>query len=232
MALRGMVQRGELSPGDQVPTENELMKHFRVSRITVRAAVKQLQQEGVFVRRRGVGTFVKEGQNPPTTCMSSFTEDCFNAGSIPSARLLSLSRAKTIEFAISDLPFDANEEVVRIDRLRSVDGVPAGIVRSYIPHSVIPGIDDSHLKESGSAQSLLYVLEQQFGQMLDKGTETTVAVQLSSEDATFLGVEPGDPAILKSCVVNNVQGEPILYEDAVWCRPKTVSLERKAIMSK
>lgn len=48
----------QLSPGDQVPTEIELVKRFSVSRSTVRKAVQQLVDEGVLTRRQGKGTFI------------------------------------------------------------------------------------------------------------------------------------------------------------------------------
>lgn len=48
----------QMSPGDQVPTEAELVERFSVSRSTVRKAVQQLVDEGVLSRRQGKGTFI------------------------------------------------------------------------------------------------------------------------------------------------------------------------------
>jgi GntR family transcriptional regulator len=47
---------GEYRPGDQLPTEDELLQRFQVSRITVRRAIQHLVSRGLFEIRRGLGT--------------------------------------------------------------------------------------------------------------------------------------------------------------------------------
>jgi GntR family transcriptional regulator len=60
--LRTQIVRGELQPGDRLPTEQQLMEQYAASRNTVRLAVAQLTNEGlvVVVRGRGGGTLVRE----------------------------------------------------------------------------------------------------------------------------------------------------------------------------
>jgi multiple sugar transport system substrate-binding protein len=53
------IERGELGPGDQVPTEGELCVRYGVSRTPVRQALLELTREGVLVRQAGRGTFVR-----------------------------------------------------------------------------------------------------------------------------------------------------------------------------
>jgi GntR family transcriptional regulator len=57
------VEAGRLKPGDQFPSEPDLVAQFRVGRPTVRQALALLRQEGWAVTRRGSGTFVA-GQRP------------------------------------------------------------------------------------------------------------------------------------------------------------------------
>ena len=54
------VGRGQLSAGDRVESESELMKRFGVSRMTAHRALRELQDEGVIVRLPGVGSFVAD----------------------------------------------------------------------------------------------------------------------------------------------------------------------------
>jgi GntR family transcriptional regulator len=52
------IAQGEYRPGDQLPTEDELLQRFQVSRITVRRAIQNLVSRGLLEIRRGLGTFV------------------------------------------------------------------------------------------------------------------------------------------------------------------------------
>jgi len=52
---------GELKAGDQLPSENELAKQFRVSRTAVREAIKALREKRLVEIRPGRGTFIING---------------------------------------------------------------------------------------------------------------------------------------------------------------------------
>ena len=56
--LRARLERGEWSVGTRIPTLEELMEEYGVSRATVRAALDELENEGLIERTRGKGTFV------------------------------------------------------------------------------------------------------------------------------------------------------------------------------
>ena len=57
-ALRESVISGEYREGARLPSEAELVRRFGVSRMTIVKAFKELQQQGLVVRRPGSGTFV------------------------------------------------------------------------------------------------------------------------------------------------------------------------------
>jgi GntR family transcriptional regulator of arabinose operon len=56
--LRHALTTSRYSPGDKLPSENELVEHFGASRPTVGRALAQLEIEGMVERRPGSGTFV------------------------------------------------------------------------------------------------------------------------------------------------------------------------------
>src|SRR5690348_9755648 len=58
--LRALIARGAYQPGDRLPAERELAEGLRVSRPTVREAVRRLTDAGLLQPRRGSGTFVAE----------------------------------------------------------------------------------------------------------------------------------------------------------------------------
>ena len=58
--LRHAISRGELPPGSQLPTEQELGDRYKVSRNTVRLALGLLTNEGIITSTPGRGTFVRD----------------------------------------------------------------------------------------------------------------------------------------------------------------------------
>ncbi len=62
--VRGLIERGELRPGDRLPAERDLATHIGVSRPTVRAGLRALAAIGVVRSRHGSGTYIPDG--PPS----------------------------------------------------------------------------------------------------------------------------------------------------------------------
>jgi len=60
--IKEKVLEGVWQVGEQIPTENELMDEYDVSRATVRNAISSLVNEGFLVKQRGRGTFVARKQ--------------------------------------------------------------------------------------------------------------------------------------------------------------------------
>src|ERR1700689_165111 len=75
--FRAAILRGELRPGQRVPSSRELATELRVSRFPVLDAYAQLLAEGYFESRVGSGTFVSKllpettSQTPPPTADNS-----------------------------------------------------------------------------------------------------------------------------------------------------------------
>lgn len=222
--LRSKIQAGVWQAGELIPAESELMREHKLSRITVRAALDQLVQDGLIDRFAGRGSFVKESEPETKNCLTSFTDQMLSLGRVPSTELVKLERLKHTD---NSLPFAPNEKLVIIERLRKVDGEPAALMRSYLPKKRVPGIKREHFKETGREQSLLYILEHHFGIVLDEGEETLAATCVNAQDASLLSVEEGAALMQRTCLVRNVGGEPIIYETALWSMPQTQFVQRR-----
>src|SRR6266436_1758881 len=57
--IHALIREGRWAPGDQIPPERELAERFRVSRTSVREALRALAMQGVIESRQGGGTFVR-----------------------------------------------------------------------------------------------------------------------------------------------------------------------------
>jgi GntR family transcriptional regulator len=57
--LREAIRDGRLSPGEQLPSESQLVEHYDVTRTTVRQALAELRNEGLTIAEHGRGVFVR-----------------------------------------------------------------------------------------------------------------------------------------------------------------------------
>lgn len=65
-AFCSAIMEGKYLPGEQIPTEKEIAAQFNTSRPTVGRAMRDLEQHGMLVRRRGSGTFVRKATHSRT----------------------------------------------------------------------------------------------------------------------------------------------------------------------
>lgn len=62
--LAEKIQGGFYAPGARIPSENELIREYNVSRITAGKALTQLEEAGYITRIQGRGSFVKKAEFP------------------------------------------------------------------------------------------------------------------------------------------------------------------------
>src|SRR3984957_4759664 len=114
-----------LKVGDQLPTEDNLIARFNVSRITVRRAIQNLVNRGLVEIRRGKGTFVAPPKmTQELTELSGFVEDMRALGRKPTARVISKEIVPANATVAHQLALTRGERVVRIRRVRLADSVP------------------------------------------------------------------------------------------------------------
>lgn len=88
------IRSGRLQPRDRVPSEQELVRHFGVSRMTANRALRELASDGVVVRQSGVGTFVAEPQ-PHSDALNvrNIADEIRERGHAHGARVVEIGRA-------------------------------------------------------------------------------------------------------------------------------------------
>ena len=149
MALRGAITRGELKPGEAIPSEAKLRAQHGVSRDTVRKALGVLTQEGLIIAGQGKTRYVRTYTPLRWTLSSSEDQDWLDSDAW-NAEVASQGRqpAETIEVSIvvppervaDRLKLDPNQALVVVrKRIRYVDGKPYQLADSYFPEQLARG---------------------------------------------------------------------------------------------
>jgi len=145
--LASEIARGDLQPGDRLPSEEELLSRFDVSRITVRRAIQNLIRRGMVEIRRGRGTFVLAPViTQELTRLTGFVEDMDARGRNSSARVLSQGVLAANAAVACQLGISKGTRVMRIERVRLADSVPMSFDETYLPLEIGKQIVSNNLR--------------------------------------------------------------------------------------
>lgn len=196
-ALKAMLDQGDLEANALLPSERELMESYNVSRITVRRAVDELEQEGYLYRVQGKGTFVKgDDKHQDLISITSCTEDVRRLGMVPSRKVVSSGVIEADRKRRSRLNLIPGDRVFRLARIYYADGEPINFTTTYLPYKLFPGIEERDFSEL----SLYQVLEQDYGVTITRAERTLEAVLAYEEVQEHLNILPGVPLILFNCI--------------------------------
>jgi GntR family transcriptional regulator len=130
--LREDISQGVYNPGDVLPTEHELMRHYDLSSTTVRRAVRDLVLEGLIYRKAGKGTFVKRTRvEEHLSRLTSYAEEMRSRNIVPSFKLVCAKPCVPPADAARVLDLSANQEAYYIERVQLGNGEPIALARGY-----------------------------------------------------------------------------------------------------
>jgi GntR family transcriptional regulator len=208
-ALQEYIENSDRQPGDQLPGEPELCRLFDVSRTVIRQALREMQYEGLIVKRKGKGTFVAEPKIVEHLFqkLTGFYQDMVERGFTPVTKVLKQEVVPASPKVAGYLGLDPGESVIQIHRLRSVEGVSIILDNTYLPYALCPKVLHTDL----SSQSLYAFLEKEYSFVIARGRRTLEAVAANEYEASLLEVDVGAPLILLDSVSYLDSGMPIEY---------------------
>ncbi|HXG40974.1 MAG TPA: GntR family transcriptional regulator [Candidatus Limnocylindrales bacterium] len=216
--LREAIFRGEFPPGSKLPNEERLCARFRVSRTTIREAVRGLVEEGFLVRRQGSGTFVTSRPLLRNSLDINFgyTDLIESMGMRAGQKRLRLDTVRADESVARLLGLEVGDEVVRLDRVRTADGRPVIYSIDYLPRSIVD--PDAHRAD---LEHSVYHLLERLGLPVDHGEATITPVLAEPYLARILQVRVGEPLQHLVQVDFTTDGRPVLlsYE---WHVPSVI----------
>ncbi len=190
-AILQQVNDGKLSANDRLPSEHELCQIYSVGRNTVRRAISELAKDGVLNTIPGVGTFISGDRFEKTAkYLFGFTHEMQLHEKQVSSKVIEAKLISADPFLARRLQIQLGAEVAFLYRVRMMDGVPAAIERSYLPHDFCPGI----LEYDFSTVSLYDVLSRVYDKSPDHAEQIIEASLATDEVARLLELE--QPAVV------------------------------------
>ncbi len=202
------IESKQYTVGSRLPTEGQLCKEFRVSRHTVREALRSLRNSGIVSSRQGSGYTVQS--------VSAQHRFVHTVGSLDEL-LQYVSRAKLsvlemgmveADSALADrLNCSPGRKWLRICGVRKVafNAKPIGIVEVFI-HASYAGLRKYIPTHEGPVYALI---EKTYGVRIEEVTQTMRAASVPARYARELQLEPNSPALEIERVFKSPSGKVV-----------------------
>jgi GntR family transcriptional regulator len=205
-SVRDWIYQGSYKPGSRLPTEEELCRLFKVSRITTRKAVDMLVDEGLVVRQPGRGTFVVEdlADAPVIGEMDQLLRKVERLGKTSRVAQAEVAEVEADTETARDLQLPAGARVQRASHVRLTERHPVGYVITYVPASLKVRFDLRELNDS----PMLNLLERK-GVDIASADQVISATLADARLASLLNITVGAPLVHIRLVVFDSQRRPV-----------------------
>lgn len=215
-AIRERIARGELQPGERLPSEPAFAAAYRVSRTTLRDALGILTKDGLVVRRHGRGTFVnnaaRRALHGGLADLTSTSELIRRHGYAPGTVGMEAATGP-VERRVADVfGVPDTTEFLHITRTRLASGIPVIHCEEYVRAGVVEAPPPAGTDGEDGDWSLYEALRA-------KGMAPTFAnckvrpIVADREIARRLRLKAGEPLLLLEQVHYGPDGAPVLYCD-------------------
>jgi GntR family transcriptional regulator len=203
------ISDGSLPPGTRLPSEDDLVQEYTVSRTTIRAAIQSLVQRGLVEIRRGKGTFVTQPKiTQELTELTGFVEDMQALGRHAKAKLLDQRVVAANQVVARQLALSQGTPVVRIQRIRLADAIPLSFDETYLPKQ----LGDKVMADNLETEPIFSLLEQKYRTPLVEAEYRLEAVCADPTVATALRIDVGSPIFLIERTSYSIGHRPVDYE--------------------
>ena len=154
--LKAEIQQQILTPGQQLPNEDDLALHHGMSRGTVRKAISELQRMGLVRKEQGRGTFINEAK-PALSGFSLVEFDQYTRlqNRVPSTRTIVFEVMPATQAVASKLELSETRPVIHIIQLRLADRLPVVYEERYFDASLCPSMTRDELEKSSIHRLLI-----------------------------------------------------------------------------
>lgn len=202
------ITAGEYKPGELMPTENDLIQTYGISRITVRRAMDMLMNDGLIVKRRGYGTCVQPKKVEQTMKrVLHFSEEMEKKGYTSSTRMLANEMLPASKLIADALQIAEGCPLVRVTRLRYANGVPLCLEIAHLVYERCPEVYGTDFTET----SLRNFLLQKYSIAWTTARQRIYAINSNAKIAGSLDIKENSALIYIERVSFMADGKPGEY---------------------
>lgn len=192
--LRRAIAEGRYPLGAQLPTEHELCRKLRVSRFTIREAIRVLSTAGLVRRKARAGTVVAALPDDERYShgMGSLRE-LFQYAHSTHFQYVYIGRVGLSKAQARQLAAAAGEEWIYAVALRreTAEAPPFGVTRLFL-NPALKGIEQALRGADGPVYS---IIEREFGVRIERVEQVISGIVLDEQDAANLAVPAGTPGL-------------------------------------
>ena len=208
-ALRERILDGTYGAHQQLPTEGDLTQAFKVSRITVRQALSDLQKEGLLFKIRGKGSFVaKPKAFQDLARLQGFGEAMHRHGYETYNKLIALRYVRAPKAVAAALGLRGAPSVCELRRVRFLNRAPISLDVSYVPRELGERLE----KEDLATRDLFAIMENDYGIALGDADLSVEATTADQSLGRLLEIEEGSPILRIERLTRTAAGAPLDFE--------------------
>lgn len=207
--LLNYITQNQLERNDQLPSEASIAKTLGVSRNTLREAYISLENEGIIVRRHGIGTFVANSPviRDSLNEFSPFAQIIQNVGYTPNFRTLSMAFDHAPTDVYDVFKVEPTEKIRCVKRIVLADQKPVIYVDDYMA----PAIEAKKLDWDNFDGNTVQFLAASLDTPLHQIQSCIRAAALEPEISQYLDLAEGTPILKVRSTIFTVDNRPINY---------------------
>ena len=207
-SLERRILARELTPGDKLPTEDELSRQFMVNRHTVRRALSDLQDKGIVESTQGRGSYVRRPSAPMRLQKRPrFTDHVRERGRTPRTQTLKLQVRPADSRIAAQLGLRAGQPIIYLERQRFIDDEPTGLSQHHFSHDRFPTFVEIYRSKGTITQTLI-----DSGVLDYTRRRTSISARLPTvQEAELLHVPRHVPLLVHRYLNIDSLGRPLEY---------------------
>ncbi|MFE2131670.1 GntR family transcriptional regulator [Streptomyces sp. NPDC059466] len=211
--IQSRIEDGTYAPGTRVPSENQLVQAFGMSRPTVVRALELLKRDGWLESRQGFGTIVRGRPTVVEQKRRRGRETLERDESQTPGRLVSVDRVSVPARVASVLGLPKRAEVLMRRFLVEDEGEAVELVSSYFPAGLVDGTDLGSSEPLGAG--IREHLEGRKKVRYDHVTERVSARLADAGEAELLGLPDGVPVLSVLVAAFDAAGQALQVSDVL-----------------